>query len=45
MCKSTRGVLTIKAEKEDKGSGREEYRSYFRSITLPAGVNARPGAG
>jgi HSP20 family protein len=33
-------VLTIKAEKEQKGEGREEYRSYSRTITLPPGVEA-----
>jgi HSP20 family protein len=33
-------VLTIKAEKEQKGDGQEEYRSFYRSITLPPGVNA-----
>lgn len=32
-------VLTIKAEKEQKGNGHEEYRSYFRSVTLPSGIN------
>jgi HSP20 family protein len=33
-------VLTIKAEKEDSGAGEEEYHSFFRSMTLPAGTNA-----
>jgi HSP20 family protein len=33
-------VLTIKAEKEQKGNGREEYRSYQRSVTLPPGIDA-----
>jgi HSP20 family protein len=33
-------ALTIKAEKEQKGEGREEYRSFYRSIALPAGVQA-----
>src|SRR5262249_28457318 len=33
-------TLTIKAEKEQKGNGREEYRSFFRTITLPGGINA-----
>src|SRR5690242_5146218 len=32
-------TLTIKAEKEQKGNGREEYRSFFRTITLPGGTN------
>ena len=32
--------LTIRAEKEQKGDGREEYRSFFRTVTLPAGVDA-----
>jgi HSP20 family protein len=34
------GVLTIKAEKEQKGNGAEEYRSFFRSVTLPPGTAA-----
>jgi HSP20 family protein len=34
-----RDVLTIKAEKEQKGNGHEEYRSYSRSVTLPPGIN------
>jgi HSP20 family protein len=33
-------VLTIKAEKDQKSDGREEYRSFYRSITLPAGIDA-----
>lgn len=33
-------VLTIKAEKEQKGNGHEEYRSFYRSITLPPGTDA-----
>lgn len=33
------GVLTIKAEKEQKGDRREEYRSFYRTITLPPGVD------
>jgi HSP20 family protein len=32
-------VLTIKAEKEQKGNGKEEYRSFFRRVTLPSGIN------
>jgi hypothetical protein len=32
-------VLTIKAEKEQKGDRQEEYRSFFRAITLPPGLN------
>jgi HSP20 family protein len=34
------GVLTIKGEKEQKDDGREEYRSFYRSVTLPDGINA-----
>jgi HSP20 family protein len=34
------GVLIIKAEKEQKGDGQEEYRSFYRSITLPPGIDA-----
>jgi HSP20 family protein len=34
------GVLTIKAEKQQKGDGEEEYRSFVRTITLPSGINA-----
>lgn len=33
-------VLTIKAEKEQKGERQEEYRSFYRTITLPAGIDA-----
>jgi HSP20 family protein len=32
-------VLTIKAEKEQKGDGQEEYRSFYRSVTLPPGID------
>jgi HSP20 family protein len=31
-------VLTIRAEKEQKSEEHEEYRSYYRSITLPPGT-------
>ncbi len=31
-------VLTIRAEKEQKGEEQEEYRSYYRSVTLPPGT-------
>jgi HSP20 family protein len=33
-------VLTIQAEKEQKGEGSREYRSFFRQVTLPSGVDA-----
>jgi len=33
-------VLTIKAEKEQKGDGREEYRSFYRAVALPSGIDA-----
>ena len=33
-------VLSIKAEKEQKGNGQEEYRSYSRAVTLPEGIDA-----
>jgi len=33
-------VLTIKAEKEEKGNGHEERRSYYRTVVLPQGINA-----
>jgi HSP20 family protein len=33
-------ALTIKAEKEQKGDGLEEYRSFYRTITLPRGVKS-----
>jgi HSP20 family protein len=32
-------VLTISAEKQDQGNGHEEYRSFFRSITVPSGID------
>jgi HSP20 family protein len=32
-------VLTIKGEKEKKGDGQEEYRSFFRSVVLPPGID------
>jgi len=32
-------VLTIKAEKEEKGDGREERRSFYRRVVLPQGIN------
>jgi len=32
-------LLTIKAEKQRKGDGEREYRSFRRTITLPAGTN------
>jgi HSP20 family protein len=32
-------VLTIKAQKEERGDREEEYRSFFRSITLPSGID------
>ncbi len=35
-----RDVLTIQAEKQKKGDGREEYRTYFETVTLPSGINA-----
>lgn len=31
--------LTIKAEKEQKEGEREEYRSFYRSVALPAGID------
>ncbi len=34
------GTLTIKAEKEQKGEGREEYRSFVRSVTVGPDVDA-----
>jgi len=34
-------VLTIKAEKEQKGDRQEEYRSFYRIITLPPGIDAQ----
>jgi HSP20 family protein len=33
-------ILTIKAEKEQKGDGRESYRSFRQSVTLPSGIDA-----
>lgn len=33
-------VLTIQAQKEQTGEGREEYRSFFRQVTLPPGIDA-----
>ena len=33
-------MLTIKAEKEKKSDGEEQYRSFYRSVTLPSGVDA-----
>jgi HSP20 family protein len=33
-------VLTIKAEKEQKGDGQQEYRSFYRALALPQGVDA-----
>jgi HSP20 family protein len=33
-------VLTIKAEKEEKEEGGRSFRSFFRTVTLPAGVDA-----
>jgi HSP20 family protein len=35
-----RDTLTIKAEKELKGDGQQEYRSFFRAITLPPGIDS-----
>jgi HSP20 family protein len=32
-------VLTIKAEKEQKGDRQREYRSFFRQVRLPAGID------
>ena len=32
-------MLTIKAEKEKKGDGLEEYRTFYRTITLPSGID------
>jgi HSP20 family protein len=32
-------VLTIKAQKDNKGDGRQEYRRFYRSITLPSGID------
>lgn len=33
-------VLTIQAEKEQKGDDRREYRRFFRQVTLPSGIDA-----
>jgi DNA-binding NtrC family response regulator len=33
-------VLTIKAEKQQKGDREEEYRSFYRTVTLPPGIKA-----
>jgi HSP20 family protein len=33
-------VLTIKAEKQQQSEGQRSYRSFFRSVTLPPGVDA-----
>jgi len=33
-------VLTISAQKEQKDGGEERYQSFFRSITLPHGIDA-----
>jgi len=33
-------VLTIQAEKEQKGDGQQAYRSFYRQVTLPSGVDA-----
>ncbi len=35
-----RDVLTIKAEHEKKDNGHEEYRTFVRSVALPAGIDA-----
>jgi len=32
-------MLTIKAEKEQKGDSQEEYRSFYRAVVLPSGIN------
>jgi hypothetical protein len=32
-------TLVIRAEKEQRGDGREEYRSFYRAITLPPGID------
>ena len=34
------GALTIKAEKEKKANGHEEYRSFLRTVALPSGISA-----
>lgn len=33
-------ILTVRAEKEKKGEGREEAVSFFRSVVLPPGIDA-----
>jgi HSP20 family protein len=33
-------TLAIKAEKEQKGDGQQEYRSFYRVVTLPSGIDA-----
>lgn len=33
-------VLTIKAEKVQKDNGHEEHRRFYRTVTLPAGIDA-----
>ena len=33
-------MLTIRAEKEQKGEGQEEYRRFYRSVSLPPGLDA-----
>jgi len=33
-------VLTIRAEKEQKGDGQEEYRRFLRTVVLPSGTDA-----
>jgi HSP20 family protein len=33
-------ILTIRAAKEEKGDGTEQYRSFSRTMALPAGVDA-----
>ena len=34
-------VLSIRAEKEQKGERELEYRSFFRSVTLPRGIDVQ----
>jgi HSP20 family protein len=33
-------TLTIRAEKQQKSDRRQEYRSFYRTVTLPAGVDS-----
>jgi HSP20 family protein len=33
-------ILTIQAEKQQRGENQEAYRSFFRTITLPSSVDA-----